>query len=120
LSNMKNKEVTIDATGKAIGRVASEAAVALRNKNSAEFERHLTPAVKVSIINASLMDVSNKKKKTKVYHHYSGYPGGLKEETLEHVIDKKGYREALLRAIKGMLPDNKLRAVAMKNLTITE
>ncbi|MFA5736797.1 MAG: 50S ribosomal protein L13 [Candidatus Paceibacterota bacterium] len=117
---MENNEITIDAAGKALGRVASEAAVALRNKNSAKFERHLAPEIKVSIINASQMDISDKKKKTKVYHHYSGYPGGMKEEILNRVIEKKGYREALSRAIKGMLPSNKLRDVIMKNLTITE
>ena len=117
---MKNQAITIDAAGKALGRVASEAAVALRNKNSADFERHIAPSIKVSIINASQMDISDKKKKTKVYHHYSGYPGGLKSETLDKIIDKKGYRDALARAIKGMLPSNKLRTETMKNLTITE
>jgi len=117
---MKKQEVTIDATGKALGRVASEVAVLLRNKKSAEFERHIAPEIKVSVINASQMDITDKKKREKIYHHYSGYPGGLKSQTLANVIAKKGYREALETAIKGMLPGNKLRAVMMKNLKITD
>lgn len=117
---MKKKEVTIDAAGKALGRVASEAAVLLRNKKDADFERHLSPEVKVSIVNASQMDITDKKKREKVYHHYSGYPGGMKKQTLANVIEKKGYREVLETAIYGMLPTNKLRAIMMKNLTITD
>lgn len=113
-------EYTIDATGRTLGRIASEAALVLRGKNSPEFERHLAPKNKVNITNASKMKVTPKKLGEKIYHHYSGYPGGLKTQTLKQVVDKKGYGEALKQAIRGMLPSNRLRAIMMKNLKVTE
>ncbi len=116
----ETNEVQIDASGKALGRVASEAAAALRGKNSPDYERHVSPTVRVSITNASKLDIGPKKLKEKIYHHYSGYPGGMKTETLANVTTKKGYAEALRRAIYGMLPGNKLKKIMMNNLTITE
>lgn len=110
---------TIDATGRTIGRVAAEAAASLRGKNSPLFERHLIPTSKVEIINASKLSISNKKVKQKSYQSYSGYPGGLKSETLEHVIAKKGHEEVLIKAITRMLARNSIRPIMLKNLKIT-
>lgn len=111
---------TIDAQGKKIGRVASEAAIALMGKNTPSFERHLLANVEVHIINVSKASVSEKKATTTVYDQYSGYPGGLRRETMRQVIEKKGYAEIFRRAVYGMLPSNKLRARLMKQLVITE
>ncbi len=111
---------TIDATGRPVGRVASEAAVILRGKNTASFQRNIKPTNKVLINNASAVRITGNKKLNKIYAHYSGYPGGMKEATLEQVIDKKGAREAIKRAIYGMLPNNKLRRLMMNNLSIKE
>lgn len=113
-------EHTLDATNITLGRVASAAAVLLRGKDTASFERYEKPKNKVKIINASKMAVSGKKMTDKVYLRHSGYPGNQKAETLAKVITKKGSGEAIRRAVYGMLPDNKLRAVMMKNLLITE
>jgi large subunit ribosomal protein L13 len=110
---------TIDATGKTIGRVATQAAVFLRGKDSPTFERHTLPLAKVEIINASKLLISDKKMKQKTYRTYSGYPGGLKERTLEGMIAKKGIAEVLITAITRMLPRNRLRPHMMKNLTIS-
>ncbi len=111
---------TIDATGKKMGRVASEAATLLMGKNSVEFARNKAPLVTVSITNASKLSLTQKKKDDTVYTTYTGYPGGLKLQTLDQMITKKGYAEALRTATKNMLPANKLRAVMLKNLIISE
>ncbi len=114
------KEYTIDATNKAVGRVATEAAVLLMGKDTPAFRRNVAPEVKVTIENASKIKFDPKKLKGKIYQRYSGYPGGRKERTMEEVIDKKGYSEIFEKAVYGMLPSNRLRSVMMKNLFITD
>lgn len=111
---------TIDANGKSLGRVSSEAASFLMGKNSTEFARNKVLDIKVNIINASKAKVSQKKRDTKEYESYSGYPGGLSFMTLDALILKKGYGEMFRLAVYGMLPANRLRAKFMKNLTIEE
>lgn len=117
---MKNQTYTIDASGKAIGRVASEAAKLLRGKGETTFERHTEPGVKVTITNASKVKIIQKKLTEKVYDWYSGHPGGRTEETMGAMIKRKGVSEIVHRAVKGMLPNNKLKPVIMKKLTIQE
>ncbi len=113
-------EHTIDAQNKKLGRVASMAAVLLMGKNKTDFARNVLPSTKVQILNAGKISVTNKKIEEKIYKTYSGYPGGLKERTMKHVVQTKGMKESLRVAIKGMLPKNKLRDRMMKNLIITE
>lgn len=110
----------IDAQGKKLGRVASQAAVILMGKNRADFARNAIPEVKVKIINSGKISVTNKKMDQKVYKNYSGYPGGLKERSMKKVMADKGMKEPLRIAIKGMLPKNKLRDRMMKNLIIND
>lgn len=111
-------EYVIDAQGKKLGRVASQAAKALMGKMSVAYAPHKEGETKVVIENAGSLSISEKKKAEKLYRHHSGYPGGLKEETLGHLIDRRGIEEALIHAIDGMLPKNKLRAPRMKRLVI--
>lgn len=113
-------EYTIDAKGKSLGRVASEAAHVLMGKHAPSFEKYLIAAVSVKIVNAGKLNISLGKASSKEYTRYSGYPGGLKKETLGRVVEKKGVKEVLRRAVYGMLPVNKLRAKRIKNLTIEE
>lgn len=113
-------DYVIDAQGKKLGRVASEAAKVLMGKNTPDYRPNVAPEVKVRIQNASQLDISEKKLKGKVYTRYTGYPGGLKKETLEEVIDKKTHAEALRRAVYGMLPANKLRKIMLSNLVVEE
>ena len=117
---MKNQTYTIDATGKSLGRVASEAATLLRGKGEATFERHIAPDVKVVITNASKVKIMQKKLTEKVYDWYSGYPGGRTEETMGSMIKRKGVGEVFRRAVKGMLPNNRLKSPIMKHLTVEE
>ncbi len=113
------REYTIDATGKRLGIVATEAAKVLLGKTDADFAKHTVAPVTVTISNASKLDISEKRK-TEVYQTYSGYPGGLRSETLDHLGNRRGYAEVLRRTIGGMLPNNKLKKPMLKNLVITE
>lgn len=113
-------EYKIDAQDKKIGKVAAEAASILMGKNTPDFEKHKLSGHVVVVENASKLDISDKKMEEKKYAKYSGYPGGLRFETLEKVIEKKGYEEVLRRAVYGMLPGNKLRAKIMKNLVVKD
>jgi large subunit ribosomal protein L13 len=117
---MNKSNITIDAKGRTIGRVATEVAMALRGKNKPTFERHIDPNVAVSIINASQIKIDPRKLVSKEYKRYSGYPGGLNMMSLEKTIAKKGFAEPLRLAVKGMLPSNKLRSKLLNNLTIHE
>ena len=119
MTTVEKTEYTIDAAGKRLGKVATEAATILQGKDQVDFARHTVADVLVKITNASQLDVPEKKKE-EIYQSYSGYPGGRKEETLEHLGKRLGYAEVVRRTVKGMLPKNKLQAVLMKNLEVTE
>lgn len=114
------QEHTIDAKGKKLGRVASEAANILMGKNDPSFQRHTLADTQVTIVNASQIDIRPKKLSQKTYIHNTGYPGGLRQRTMRQVIDRKGYEEVFKKAIYGMLPGNKLRQHMMKHITIVE
>lgn len=111
---------TIDATGKQLGRIATEAATLLMGKDRADFAKNKIPNITVEIVNASKANISEKKLEEKTYKSYSGYPGGLKTQTMAKVVSKKGYAEAFRKAVYGMIPHNKLAKPMMKNLVITE
>lgn len=111
-------EHTLDAQGKRLGRIASEAAKLLMGKNRVDFVRNAVPNVKVTILNTSKADLTNKKLDQKVYTSYSGYPGGLKQRSMKKVISDKGTKETFKKAVYGMLPANKLRAKMMLNLKV--
>lgn len=115
---MKTEIYTIDATGRSLGRICSEAAAKLRGKNLVTFERHLVSSNKVKIVNASQMKISARKQATKLYKRYSGYPGGLRFEALGPKLARRGAAQIFRLAIKRMLPANKLRDRIMKNLTV--
>ncbi len=117
---IKHMKYTIDAQGKKLGRVASQAASHLIGKSSTSFARNAVADARVEVINASKLDISSKKKSTDIYVTYTGFRGGLNEETLGHLIDRAGASEALRRAIYRMLPKNKLQDKRIKNLIIKE
>ena len=118
---MTNQDTyTIDAAGKALGRVASEAAKALMGKMRADYTPNKNSGVKVTIINADKLYIREKKRTGKIYTTYSGYPGGLKRESLASLGARKGKGEAIRRAVTRMLPRNTMRVARLKNLTITE
>lgn len=109
----------IDAAGKRLGKVATEAATVLMGKNKADFAKHIMSDVQVTITNVSKLDVTDKKK-GEIYQSYSGYPGGRKTETLIHLAERRGYEEVVRRTIAGMLPNNKHKKRLLKQLIISE
>jgi large subunit ribosomal protein L13 len=111
---------TLDAENKRIGRIATQAAVFLMGKNLTTFAKNSIPNVTVEIKNTSKALIDDSKRKQKTYSRYSGYPGGLRQPTMEQVIAKKGYSELFKEAVSGMLPKNKLRTKMMNNLVISE
>lgn len=108
----------IDAQGKKLGRIASEAAALLRGKSSVSFKPNEIPPVSVEIVNASRLEIHEKKFTGMKYRRYSGYPGGLKEMSLREFLDKKGFPELLRKTILRMLPRNTLRSRLIKHLTV--
>lgn len=111
---------TLDATNKKVGRLASEIAVLLMGKNRTDFARNRLPDVIVEVENTSKLSIDQKKLTQKVYASHSGYPGALKLESMEKVIEKKGAKDVLRRAVLGMLPKNKLRPLMIKRLTLKD
>ena len=117
---VETKEYKIDASGRSLGRVASEAAKALMGKAHADYTPHILSNVKVTIENASKIRTTEKKRLQKIYTTYSGYPGGLKKESLGNLMGRKGNREVIRRAIKGMLPRNTMLVARLKKLFINK
>lgn len=110
---------TIDAAGKRLGKVATEAARVLIGKNDPAFAKHVKSDVQITITNVSKLDIPEKKE-GEIYQSYSGHPGGRKTETLAHLAKRLGYAEVVKRTIGGMLPNNKHKKRLLLQLTITE
>lgn len=119
LQGVETVSYTVDAAGRPLGRVASEAASALLGKKSPQYVKNFVVPVSVTITNASKLSVSEKKMLQKEYTHYTGYPGGLRTTTLARLAKDKGMEEVIRKAVDGMIPRNKLRKERMKRLTIT-
>lgn len=121
--NTKAKDInikTIDATGRTLGRVASEVAMSLMGKTKPTFERNKYSGFPVKVINASKLRITAKKL-DEIYHtRYSGMRGGLRILKGTETMEKKGLKELVKLATFQMLPDNKLRRTMMKNLTIED
>ncbi len=108
----------IDAKGKSLGRVATQVAFYLMGKDNPSFQRHNNDAGNiVYVYNSDFVKITGNKLKQKVYFRHSGYPGGIKSEVLEDMMEKDS-REVLKKAIYGMLPKNKLRPEMLKRLKI--
>ena len=116
---MNNTEHTIDAAGKTLGRVASEAAKALMGKMRADYTPNKNSGVKVTITNAGKLYIRERKRIGKIYSTYSGHPGGMKRESLSSLNARKP-DEALKRAVRRMLPRNTMLGARMKSLTISQ
>lgn len=97
----------IDADGAVLGRLATQAAATLRGKHKASFTPNLDTGDPVVIVNAAKIKVTGKKLSDKLYIRHSGYPGGFKAETLERLLARRP-EEVVRRAIRGMLPRNRL------------
>ena len=95
----------VDAADKTLGRLASEIAHRLRGKHKPEYTPHVDTGDYIVVVNAEKIRVTGKKTTDKMYHHHTGYPGGLKSMSFEKLIDKAPER-VIQSAVKGMLPKN--------------
>ena len=107
----------IDAEGKVLGRLATEISVLLRGKGKAKFAHFLDTGDFVVVINAEKLRVTGRKLEQKKYYSHSGYPGGIKEKTLNELMDKNP-EEVLRKAVWGMIPKNKLGRKIYKKLKV--
>jgi len=115
--NNNSKTYNIDASGKSLGRLASEIAVVLRGKREVGYLPYLDPLVTVKIANIDKIILTGKKIYQKEYYHHTGYPGGLKTVKYLELI-KKDKGRALKLAVLRMLNKNRLRAKLMRRLII--
>jgi len=115
-----NTNYTIDAEGKTLGRVSSEAAKSLMGKKLPDYVPNKVASVKVTIINASKTKMSLSRREETLHEKYSGHPGGLRHMSNQEILDKKGWKELYNLAVYGMLPNNKLRPKMMKNLEVKD
>ena len=107
----------VDATDKTLGRLASEIAHRLRGKHKAEYTPHVDTGDYIVVVNAEKVRVTGSKATDKMYHHHTGYPGGLKSISFENLITKAPER-AIQAAVKGMLPRNPLGRAMYKKLKV--
>jgi len=103
----------VDATGRTLGRLATQIANTLRGKRKPEYTPHIDTGDFVIVVNAEKIAVTGDKRTEKLYHRHSGYPGGLKTRTLQDMLDRRP-EEVIRLAVRGMLPRNRL---ARKQLT---
>jgi large subunit ribosomal protein L13 len=107
----------VDATGVTLGRLASRVARVLEGKHKPTYTPNLDTGDHVIVLNAGKVAVSRDKREAKVYVRHSGYPQGLKEESLGKLLERRP-EEVVRRAIKGMLPHNRLGAQQLRKLKI--
>lgn len=106
-----------DARGRVLGRLATELARILSGRNKVDFTPNIDAGDAVVVINTDSVEVTGNKETGKKYHHFSGYPGGLRTEMVSERRVKDS-RMLLERAVYGMLPKNKLRAKMMERLKL--
>ncbi len=107
----------VDAADKTLGRLASEIAHRLRGKHKPEYTPHTDTGDYIVVINAEKIRVTGNKTKDKMYHHHTGYPGGIKSISFEKLIVKAPER-VIQGAVKGMLPRNPLGRAMFKKLKV--
>jgi large subunit ribosomal protein L13 len=109
--------VIVDAEGKTLGRLATRIADRLRGKGKAQYTPHVDTGDFVVVVNAEKIAVTGKKLDEKMYYKHSGYPGGLRERTLREQLERQP-TEVLRKAVKGMLPRNRLARQQLTKLKI--
>ena len=114
---VKRDWFVIDAEDKVLGRLATEIARRLRGKHKAEYTPHVDTGDYIVIINAEKVVVTGNKTKNKLYHHHTGYPGGLKTVNFEKLQATKP-EMIIEKAVKGMLPKNPLGRDMFRKLKV--
>ena len=109
--------LVVDASGKTLGRLATQIADALRGKRKPDYTPHCDVGDFVIVVNAEQIAVTGNKREEKRYYRHSGYPGGLRSRTLEEMLDRRP-EEVIRMAVKGMLPRNRLGRAQLRKLKV--
>lgn len=117
MNKISRKYHLFDAKGMVLGRLSTEIARILSGKNNVDFTPHIDAGDFVVVINTDKIEVTGNKEKDKVYHSFSGYPGGIHSITLGKLREKDS-RKIIQNAVYGMLPKNKLRSPRMARLLL--
>lgn len=115
--DVEKKWWLVDADGKVLGRLATQVAVLLRGKHKPQFADFVDTGDFVVVVNAEKISVTGRKTEEKVYYSHSQYPGGLKTKALKDVLEKEP-EEAIRKAVRGMIPKNKLGRQVFKKLKV--
>ena len=107
----------VDASGKTLGRLATQIADALRGKRKPQYTPHIDTGDFVVVVNAEKVRVTGNKREDKLYHRHSGYPGGLRTRTLDEMLRRRP-EEVIRLAVKGMLPRNRLARQQLRKLKV--
>jgi large subunit ribosomal protein L13 len=116
-ATIDKKWYVVDASGKTLGRLSTVIADALRGKRKTIYTPNIDTGDFVVVVNAEKVVVSGRKAEQKMYYRHSGYPGGIKSESFARLIGRRP-EEVLRRAVKGMLPHNKLGAAQLRKLKV--
>jgi large subunit ribosomal protein L13 len=116
-SEIEQRWYVVDAEGQTLGRLATRIADTLRGKRKPEYTPHIDTGDFVVVVNAEKIAVTGKKREEKLYYRHSGYPGGLRVRTLAEQLDRQP-AEVLRKAVKGMLPRNRLARRQITKLKI--
>jgi large subunit ribosomal protein L13 len=114
---IEQKWYVVDAEAQTLGRLATRIADVLRGKGKPQYTPHVDSGDFVVVVNAEKVRVTGKKLQQKIYYRHSGYPGGLRERTLAEQLERRP-EEVLRRAVRGMLPKNRLAAVQLNKLKV--
>ncbi len=115
--DQKKEWFVIDAKERVLGRLASFVATRLRGKHRPEYTPHVDTGDYIVVINADKVSLTGRKPDAKMYHHYSGYPGGLKSKNARELLEKRP-SQVINHAVRGMLPKNRLGRNMIKKLKV--
>jgi len=117
-ADIRKNWVMIDATGLVVGRLASIVAMRLRGKHKPTYTPHMDDGDNVIIVNAEKIVLTGRKRDNKVYHHHTGYIGGIKERTARSILEGKFPQRIVEKAVERMLPRGPLGRVQLGNLRV--
>lgn len=115
--NVARDWFVVDAEDKTLGRLASEIAHRLRGKHKAEYTPHVDTGDYIVVVNAEKVRVTGAKATDKIYHHHTGFPGGLKSMSFNNLV-VKAPEKIIQGAVKGMLPRNPLGRAMFRKLKV--
>ena len=115
---VEKKWVLIDAKGLVVGRLATIVAMRLRGKHKPTYTPHVDDGDNVVIVNAAKIVLTGKKREQKIYHHHTGYPGGVKQRTPRQILESRHPQRIVEKAVERMLRRGPLQRKLMRNLKV--